>query len=103
MKQEIYNSSSSKQVFEWFIYNKKDNDWNKTEEKNIALKYLWKQKNPNTGYYDDVVLQEHILLQDFVKNFNLWNKEDKEILDWIKNQKSLFIEKQSSKILTLEK
>lgn len=71
--------SITQTIVSYKIYFKKDEFGNRTDEKNVIINYVWKRKNPQTGYYEDSILPFFISLTDLLKYFWLADWDEKQL------------------------
>lgn len=71
--------SITQTIVSYKIYFKKDEFGNRTDEKNVIINYVWKRKNPVTGYYEDSILPFFISFTDLLKYFWLADWDEKQL------------------------
>lgn len=71
--------SITQTIVSYKIYLKKDEFGNRIDEKNVIINYVWKRKNPETGYYEDAILPFFISLTDLLKYFWLAEWDEKQL------------------------
>lgn len=73
---EVYRKESI--IIDGYIYDEKNEDREKTWKRKVWLKYVWRRKNSEWKWNDEV-LQQHMLLTDLAKAMWLDSKDEEKI------------------------